>query len=61
MARVRGQNGAPGKSFDFVQLRMVDWSTNAFKAYSYVIPGVQLINQVSYFSQRSVVPGFYLC
>ena len=28
-------------SFDFVQLRMVDWSTNAFKAYSYVIPGVQ--------------------
>ena len=40
MARVAGQNGAPG-NFDFVQLRMVDWSTNAFKAYSYVIPGVQ--------------------
>ena len=34
-------NGAPGKSFDFVQLRMVDWSTYASKAYSYAIPGVQ--------------------
>ena len=42
---LNGKGGWPKwgtwKSFDFVQLRMVDWSTNAFKAYSYAIPGVQ--------------------